>query len=1075
MVGTMIVAAAASTTAAAVAASFTLTAAAMAVNFAISTIVNRMFAPDVDRNQSQNNREQIPPTTDNSIPVVYGDAYLGGTFVDAVLTTNQQRMYYTLAISSISPNGQFTFDQTKFYYGGRLITFDPAEPGKVIKLTDDAGNEDTKIAGKLFIYLFTSTQAGVITAINSSGTLPSGIMSVANGVPSGKEWPVSGRQMNGTAFAIVVLNYNVEAGTTSLQPITFKVSHTLNGTGVAKPGDVWYDYMTNSVYGCAVDPAYVDAASATTLNTYSDGLISYTPSGGGSATQARYRINGVLTGNVSALDNIEKVLNCCDSWMTYNAATGLWRVIPNKPETTSLAFNDTNIVGEIRVSATDITQSVNQIEARFPFKENKDQSNFVFIQTPSGLLYPNEPVNKASVTYELVNDSVQAQYLANRVLEQAREDLIVSFNTTYVGIQIDAGDVVSVTNSDYGWNAKLFRVLKVNEQSLPDGQLGARLEMSEYSAAVYDDFSITQYVPVPNSDLPSPQYFSALAAPTVSAQRPNENPPNFDVQVTFPTTGRITYAILYYATSPTAGSYDWKVLAQANAPTGTAATNGAIYGWPRITLNAGTYYFSWVVGNEIGQSAQSPASSALVWSPLNVDAQLNDKLSKTASNILTGTIVPQDSGGIKVGSITWSPTTGQLTGGSGIAITQAGIIGAQSGVANFTIDTAGNAMFRGDIDTDGDARFFGRTPSTSAIIFQGTTYNVDYSVQSVALSGVAGTIRSSVFAYANSAAQAAWDIAVLAQADSSVRGVGLLALGGEFGAYVENTSAGGTALFARAFSSTDTAISIPQGRIVWNGYTIAQPTGSTTTFLRNDGTWATPPGGGTGTVTSVSGTGTVNGITLSGTVTTSGSLTLSGSVSIAGSQITSGTIAPARMGSGGVGVLYSDGSNTTWTQQVAYGFICNSGTAFAASLGINILGSTSTGIAGAYVGTTGSGSTVTLDIRTTSPSDRRLKQDIEDSDLGLAFVSQLKPKKYRLKADPRQQIGYGFIADEVAPLGVEGTSLVYHEPDWKVGDEQGFDTIHYPSYIAVLTKAIQELNAKVDDLQKEIAALKGTT
>jgi hypothetical protein len=75
--------------------------------------------------------------------------------------------------------------------------------------------------------------------------------------------------------------------------------------------------------------------------------------------------------------------------------------------------------------------------------------------------------------------------------------------------------------------------------------------------------------------------------------------------------------------------------------------------------------------------------------------------------------------------------------------------------------------------------------------------------------------------------------------------------------------------------------------LVWNGYTIPQPTGGTTTFLRNDGTWAVPAGGGSGTVTSVSGTGTVAGLSLTGTVTTSGSLTLGGSLSLTSTQVNS--------------------------------------------------------------------------------------------------------------------------------------------------------------------------------------------
>jgi hypothetical protein len=83
----------------------------------------------------------------------------------------------------------------------------------------------------------------------------------------------------------------------------------------------------------------------------------------------------------------------------------------------------------------------------------------------------------------------------------------------------------------------------------------------------------------------------------------------------------------------------------------------------------------------------------------------------------------------------------------------------------------------------------------------------------------------------------------------------------------------------------------------------------------------------------------------------------------------------------------------------------------------------------------------------------------------LAFVKQLRPVSYKLKADPRHQKGYGFIADEVEDLIGAESSLVYEEPDWKVGDEVGFKTIHYPSYIAVLTKAIQELSAKVTALE----------
>lgn len=592
--------------------SISVAAATFAVNFAVSFIVTRVFADNPEAQQDMGVRQQVPPSAVNAIPIVYGDAYMGGTFVDAVLTTDQKTMYYVLAISSISPNGQFTYDTTDMYFGDRKITFDGTDLTKVVSLTDGAGNVNTKISGNLYINLYKSTAAGVITSTNGASA-PSTVMGGSD-IAVAQRWTGT-RQMNGLAFAIVKMIYNRDADTTQLSPITFKVSHTLNGTGVAKAGDVWYDYITSTVYGGAVDTAFVNSASATALNTYGDQLITFTDSDGNPATQARYRINGVLDAGQSVLSNIDRIMSACDSWMTYNAALGQWSVVVNKAESTAYAFDDDNIIGEIRVSATDITSSINQVEARFPFKENRDQAAFVNIETPSGLLYPNEPVNKYSITYDMVNDSVQATYLANRLLEQAREDLIVSFSTTYYGIQVDAGDVVSVTNTDYGWNAKLFRVMKVNEASLPDGSLGARLEMSEYNAQVYDDQDITQFTPVANSGLPSVSYFSPLAAPTVTGY-PTATIPYINVQVFVPTTGRVTFGNLFWTTSATPTSTDWKLVANASTTNGQPVTNGTYYTFSNITLNTGTYYFAYNVGNDVTTSILSPISAALVWNPV---------------------------------------------------------------------------------------------------------------------------------------------------------------------------------------------------------------------------------------------------------------------------------------------------------------------------------------------------------------------------------------------------------------------------------------------------------------------------
>jgi hypothetical protein len=93
-------------------------------------------------------------------------------------------------------------------------------------------------------------------------------------------------------------------------------------------------------------------------------------------------------------------------------------------------------------------------------------------------------------------------------------------------------------------------------------------------------------------------------------------------------------------------------------------------------------------------------------------------LTTNVTTILKGVLQPNTTGAIAVGTITWNSGTGALTGGSGIAITQAGIIGANSGVAKFILDTSGNAFFGGDINTAG--QFIG----TGSYTFSGFTASI---------------------------------------------------------------------------------------------------------------------------------------------------------------------------------------------------------------------------------------------------------------------------------------------------------------------------------------------------------------
>ena len=351
----------------------------------------------------------------------------------------------------------------------------------------------------------------------------------------------------------------------------------------------------------------------------------------------------------------------------------------------------------------------------------------------------------------------------------------------------------------------------------------------------------------------------------------------------------------------------------------------------------------------------------------------------------------------------WNGSTPPTYGSPGTYGTQGYYISRTTGNVYFN-----NGVFRADITTNGDAVFKGDNPTSTTIPVYDSLYFIDYSTFGDGTTSAAlGNVRSGVLGTATSSGSII-NVGVIGYGTkpSGVlggTGIGVVGSSNDIGGYFASTLTSGVGLVCNAASGASRAFQINQGTFAWGAYTISQPTGTTTTFLRNDGQWTT--------------------------------------VDAMGGY-------PA----------------SSWARI----FPTNSGTANAGGSGLNILGSASTGIVGAYVATSGTSNTVTIEVTTTSPSDIRLKEEITNCDLGLAFVKQLRPVSYKLKADPKHQKGYGFIADEVENIIESGSSLVYEEPDWKVGDEIGFKTIHYPSYIAVLTKAIQELSTEVEALKAQL-------
>ena len=680
---------------------FAAAAVAFAINMVISAVISKaFFSPNQPSggdlsasSPNPGNRQQVPPATDNKLPVVYGSAYVGGTIVDLSITGNNQKLYYVLAISEVTNTNQgqtpdqFTFGDV--YYGGKKcifgtagaeytllqsgfvavgsnyiqvdsdlsasvpsntqITFsDQGTPtiytvssfdtgtlriyfttniagvttsstayiynyidnrAVVTGLLDESTNEtDTAVNGKINIYLYTN---GSNSPYNSTQSA----ISLMNSSGLDYTWDNS-KLMTNCAFAIIQLTYSQSANIRGIEQTKFQINNPRNSAG-----DCFYDYLINTRYGAAIPESQINTASLTALNVYGNQNFTYTTYSGSTTTQPRFKFNGTIDTNRSILDNLGDMASCCDCLLKYNEVTAKWGVIVQTPAYTSaMDITNDNMISAISISPLDIAASYNVIECKFPDNENQDAFNaatFDLAEIAPSLLYPNEPVNKLTMSLPLVNNDVQAQYIANRVLKSAREDLIVQVDINFVGIQLDAGDVVTVTSANYGWDEKLFRLSKVTQTFTDDGAIIVKLTMSEYNPTVYDDVAITQFAPAPNSGIGSPLFFGSIPRPLISSISPSAAIPFFNVSVQTPRSGIVQYAEIWYSAFqfPNESQRLFAGTTQIQASGNPYPASASIPPVSLTNIPSGNWYFFTRMVNSLGRSIYSPASVLVVWQP----------------------------------------------------------------------------------------------------------------------------------------------------------------------------------------------------------------------------------------------------------------------------------------------------------------------------------------------------------------------------------------------------------------------------------------------------------------------------
>ena len=451
--------------------------------------------PALQQSKDPGVKIQLPPATDNKVPVMYGRCIAGGLIVDAGISNQNDTMTYVLLISEETDGGAFTIQ--KIYRGDQTLNFGSGASAHIVQsVTDTNATASNKVQGKMRCRVYAGGTA------SSNQIFPTGVGVTPVAATTMLNTITGSTNYDDLVYAIFQVDYDPEENLVGLDQVQFDIQNSLN-----EPSNVLLDYLQNSRYGAGLTASDLDTATFDDLYDYSTEQVAYTTSLGAPATHDRWQIDGMLSTYQSVKDNIDILCQSCSTFFTYNPKQGKFAVVPNRAATASekssaFVFNDDNIVSSITITSPELYSYYNSIEAEYPNLVQKDQTDVVIINTAAGDRNPNEPDNKIDARYDLVNDNSRVHNLANIDLRQSRTSTVLEFDADYSAIQVDVGDVVKVTQSTYGFNEKLFRVMRVVEQETPESMLTAKILLLEYSDDVYDHTTVQSKGEVGVSGIP---------------------------------------------------------------------------------------------------------------------------------------------------------------------------------------------------------------------------------------------------------------------------------------------------------------------------------------------------------------------------------------------------------------------------------------------------------------------------------------------------------------------------------------------------------------------------------------------
>lgn len=323
------------------------------------------------------------------------------------------------------------------------------------------------------------------------------------------EWD-STHRLRGIAYVYCKLTYSAEVFPGGIPNISAVVKGKLvynlaTSTTVysANPAYCLRDYLTDTDLGMGMTTAEIDDTACAAAATVCDGTVAHLPSG----TEARYECNGQAVTSSTPDAIIGQLLSSMAGNIAYSG--GKVVMYAGAYRTPTVTLTEAQLAGAVSVTTrASARDRVNAVKGTYISAANQwTAADFPSRYSSTYTTEDNGITHWRDVVLPFTTSSSAAQRIAVINLRQARQEIIFSARFNLNAMQLRAGDTVMITNSKFGWTAKVFEVIDwslANEGTPPQPVIAMTLRETDstvYSWDVGDEIAVEA---APNTDLPDP-------------------------------------------------------------------------------------------------------------------------------------------------------------------------------------------------------------------------------------------------------------------------------------------------------------------------------------------------------------------------------------------------------------------------------------------------------------------------------------------------------------------------------------------------------------------------------------------